>query len=161
MPDEATARRVQRAKAQHVNGGAMVPLEETTVDEVRTGILASGAREASHDSGRTENPEKLATPTAPLFNRDGQLLGYRTQANLINRVLDAARLGGEGVRFHIFRHTYARRFIELGGRFEELQKSLGHKSIRTTEGTYAHFPEDVAAAQARARIYGEGLKVVR
>ena len=61
-----------------------------------------------------------------------------------------------------FRQTYARRFIELGGRFEELQKSLGHKSITTTEQTYGHFHEDIAASLARGRIYrDEGLRVVK
>ena len=57
--------------------------------------------------------------------------------------------------WHALRHTYARKFIELGGRLEELQKSLGHKSITTTEDEYGHFSEDAAATLARGRIYGE------
>lgn len=57
--------------------------------------------------------------------------------------------------WHALRHTYARRFLELGGRLEELQKSLGHKSITTTEEQYGHFSEDAAAILARRRIYGE------
>lgn len=50
--------------------------------------------------------------------------------------------------------TYARRFVEAGGRLEELQHSLGHSSIRTTETCYGHFTDDTAASMARLRIYG-------
>jgi hypothetical protein len=37
---------------------------------------------------------------------------------------------------------------------EELQKSLGHASIQTTEDYYGHFSDDAAATLARLRIYG-------
>jgi len=69
-------------------------------------------------------------------------------------VLEKAGLSEIGVRFHAGRHTCARLFIEMAGRFEELQKSLGHASIVTTEKQYGHFHEDVAAANAVRRIYG-------
>ncbi|MBA2671624.1 MAG: tyrosine-type recombinase/integrase, partial [Gemmatimonadetes bacterium] len=71
-------------------------------------------------------------------------------------LLESAGLAEPGRGYHIERHTYARDFIVLGGRFEELQKSLGHRSIRTTEELYGHFHEDVAASLARARIYKDG-----
>jgi site-specific recombinase XerD len=57
--------------------------------------------------------------------------------------------------WHALRHTYSRLFIEQGGRLEELQKSLGHKSIVTTEQEYGHLTEQTAAAMAARRIYGE------
>jgi site-specific recombinase XerD len=38
---------------------------------------------------------------------------------------------------HMFRHTYAVRFLESGGRIEDLQKALGHKSLLTTQRYYA------------------------
>ena len=44
---------------------------------------------------------------------------------------------------------------------EELQRFLGHASIRTTEQSYGWLTEQSAATLARARIYGEGLRVVR
>jgi integrase len=74
----------------------------------------------------------------------------------IQRLYDAAELNAPGLGWHTLRHTYARIFIESGGRFEELQKSLGHRSITTTEQTYGHFHEDVAARLARGRIYQDG-----
>ena len=94
----------------------------------------------------------LATPK-------GGYAGYRTQRNLLRRILDAARLYEPGAGYHRFRHSYSRIFIERGGRMEELQKFLGHKSIVTTMRTYAHFHEDVAVANARKRL-AMGLRIV-
>lgn len=84
----------------------------------------------------------------------GRPVGTRTQRDLITRVLDTAGLNATGLGWHSLRHTYARHFIERGGRFEELQKSLGHRSITTTERRYGHFHEDVAVRLAGERIYG-------
>lgn len=72
----------------------------------------------------------------------------------INAVYDLAEVNAEGQAWHSLRHTYARRFVEAGGRLEELQHSLGHSSIRTTETCYGHFTDDTAASMARLRIYG-------
>lgn len=89
-----------------------------------------------------------------LLARHGKLIGTRTQRNLITRVLDTARMNDVGLGWHLLRHTYSRLFLERGGRTEELQKSLGHASIGTTEQRYQHFQADVAARLARERIYG-------
>jgi integrase len=83
----------------------------------------------------------------------GIYLPTRGQQQVIDRIYNRAGLAAAGRGWHILRHTYSRMFIERGGRFEELQRSLGHKSILTTEQTYGHFHEDRAAAAARARIY--------
>jgi integrase len=87
---------------------------------------------------------------------DGGLSAPDQIAKLRKDLLERAGLYRIGVGFHVDRHTYAHDFIVLGGRFEELQKSLGHTSIRTTETLYGHFHEDVAASLARARIYRDG-----
>lgn len=92
--------------------------------------------------------------TGYICGKRGQPVGTRTQRDLVTRVLDTAGLNETGTGWHIFRHTYARQFIERGGRFEELQKSLGHRSITTTEQRYGHFHEDVAVKLAKERIYG-------
>jgi len=86
--------------------------------------------------------------------RAGRPVGTRTQRNLITRVLDAAGLNQLGRGWHILRHTYARSFLEARGSLEELQASLGHSSIVTTQTRYGHLRPDAAAALARARIYG-------
>ena len=89
-----------------------------------------------------------------MVGRDGKPCGSRTQSHLITRVLDTAGLNEIGRGWHILRHTYSRMFLESGGSLEQLQKSLGHSSIQTTESTYSHLREDVAARMARERIYG-------
>lgn len=91
-----------------------------------------------------------------IARQDGSPIGTQQQRNLMDAILDGAKLNLQGVRWHALRHTYARRFIEMGGRFEELQKSLGHASISITENSYGHFHEDRAAAAARERIYRDG-----
>lgn len=70
-------------------------------------------------------------------------------------VYDIAGVNEPGMGWHTLRHTYARLFLELGGRLEELQRSLGHQRIATTEKHYTHFTPETAAQLARARIYGE------
>lgn len=77
-----------------------------------------------------------------------------TSFRWINVLYDDAEVNAEGQGMHALRHTYARLFLEAGGRLEELQHSLGHTSIRTTEEYYGHFSDDAAATLARLRIYG-------
>lgn len=97
-----------------------------------------------------------------LADADGKPMRYRAQCTLIQRVLDTANLNGIGRGWHDFRRTYGRLFLEMGGWMDELQRSLGHKSIRTTEDSYGEFQTDRATQFARSRIYGEGraLRVV-
>lgn len=93
--------------------------------------------------------------------RSGRVLDLgRTDGALLNpagrwlrRLYEQAGIMDVAQTWHALRHTYARLFIEGGGRLEELQKSLGHRSISTTERSYEHLGEDVAAAMARKRIY--------
>lgn len=67
---------------------------------------------------------------------------------------EAAGLATARKGWHTLRHTYARLFLEAGGSLTELQKSLGHQSVTTTEESYEHFTHDRAADSARRRIYG-------
>ena len=116
-----------------------------------------------HETARAERGLRGEGATGfVLAGPDRELLApYRFQEIRL-RLLERAGLHRLGLGFHIDRHTYARDFVELGGRFEELQKSLGHKSIVTTEQLYGHFHEDVAAELARRRIYREEpLRLVR
>lgn len=90
---------------------------------------------------------------------DGKPLGTRSQRNIITRILDTAGLNEKGLGWHSTRHTYARRYLEgeggvEPGSLEELQKFLGHSSIRTTESSYGHFRDDAAVRIGRGRLYG-------
>ncbi len=50
-------------------------------------------------------------------------------------------LAEAGVRYrkpHTTRHTFATRWLRMGGRLETVSRALGHASIRTTADLYAH-----------------------
>lgn len=93
----------------------------------------------------------LPSPTA-----EGRWMQSKYAEDTLQAVLEAAGLAGPGRAFHDFRRTYGRLFLESGGWMDELQRSLGHRSIRTTEQQYGKFQEDVAAQFAVDRIYGDG-----
>lgn len=97
-----------------------------------------------------------------LLSSGGRPVDYRHGNHLAQRILDTANLNAPGRGWHDLRRTYGRLFLEAGGFMDELQRSLGHKSIVTTERSYGHFGVDKAVEFARGRIYGEGrLRVVR
>lgn len=92
----------------------------------------------------------------------GAYIGTGTVQDWLEKILQRAKLKTTGRLAHIFRHTYARLFLEMGGRLEELQRSLGHASIKTTEQSYGWLSEEAATTMARSRIYGaEGLTLVK
>lgn len=93
---------------------------------------------------------------------DGGPVSPQSLAKIGARLLKEAGIDRPGFGWHTFRHTYSRDFIVgVRGDFGLLQKSLGHRSIVTTERLYGHFHEDVAAKLARQRIYPEErLRVV-
>ena len=45
------------------------------------------------------------------------------------------------IRFHDLRHTCATMLRHTGVPMEDIQKFLGHSTITTTEGIYAHFDD--------------------
>lgn len=91
----------------------------------------------------------------------GTMLSEGKQRDLLSSILDTARLNERGVAFHSFRHTYSRLLLERGCSMGQLQKSLGHKTERTTEETYGHLHEDTAARLGRDRIYGDARPTIK
>lgn len=72
-----------------------------------------------------------------VFNR----IEYKFITNNFKKLLIKADLKEaveRGATFHTTRHTFASRYMRTGGNLYELQKLLGHASIRQTE-CYAHF----------------------
>jgi integrase len=91
-----------------------------------------------------------------VLDREGKALNDGRVYAATKRALKAAQVYGPQRGFHDARRTYGRLFLEMGGWMDELQRSLGHSSIRQTEVAYGRFQAAVAAQFARARIYGEG-----
>lgn len=94
--------------------------------------------------------------TGYIILRDGEPMWDRVFGIEFGRLLDAAKVNGPGRGVHDSRRTFGRLFLEAGGWMDELQRSLGHSSIRITEAHYGKFQAEVAAEFARQRIYGEG-----
>lgn len=60
-------------------------------------------------------------------------------------------------RWHTFRHTFARLYLEdWGGDLMELASFLGHRSVETTRDYYQHFGQSAAVRMGRRKVYGEG-----
>lgn len=91
-----------------------------------------------------------------LNGRGGAPMASKPAELSLRRILETAELDGPQRAFHDLRRTYGRLFLEMGGWMDELQRSLGHRSIRTTERDYGKFQEDVAAQFAVDRLYGDG-----
>jgi site-specific recombinase XerD len=87
-------------------------------------------------------------------------VAHRSLERWCEQIIEQAGLKRDRQNAHSFRHTYARIALESGARLEELQRFLGHASIKTTEQSYGWLTEQSAATLARARIYGEGLRVI-
>ena len=102
-----------------------------------------------------------APPGRILLAAGVETTSHRAITRYFSTIIEAAQLKRPGVNAHSFRHTYARIALESGARLEELQKFLGHASIRTTEISYGWLTEQAATTLARARIYGEQLRVIR
>lgn len=116
------------------------------------------------------NRTALVLPEWWQFHRDNatgrvltgsETVSHRVMERLFSRILTTAKLKQPRKNAHAMRHTYARLCLERGARLEELQKFLGHASIRMTERYYGHLTDQSAATLARARIYGEMLRLVK
>jgi integrase len=94
-----------------------------------------------------------------LASGTGAPMGYKAAGGLVQRILDTAGLNGRGRGWHDFRRTYGRLILEAGGWLDELQRFLGHKSIKTTEEAYAAYEAQDAVTHMRNRKKGGGRSV--
>lgn len=119
-------------------------------------------RQLTHDGGSTKLPKsgrsRIATvlPGLTLPDRPGRVLAglpLHSSQRMLRALLKEAHAWEPGSLWHRCRHTYARLFLERGGRLVQLQKSLGHASLSTTERYYEHYSQERAADDAAARIW--------
>ena len=90
-------------------------------------------------------------------NRFGDIRSYDGFRRQFQRFLSENGLGGDGVTFHKFRHTFATYLMELGVNPRVVQELLGHKDIETTLAIYTSVSSEVMekeVAKLSAKLEG-------
>jgi integrase/recombinase XerC len=72
---------------------------------------------------------------AVFVTRRGRRMAPRAVQRAVHGMFDA--VGGEGLRVHSLRHTFATHMLDAGADLRAVQELLGHASLSTTQ-VYTH-----------------------
>ncbi len=122
-------------------------LTRVQVAHVQRGIL-----HVSHTkSGKTRKVPLSPQILAEIRGRVGRLVLFKHPGEFARRVKKLS--GVERFHMHLTRHTFACRWVEVGGNLAVLQAILGHSSVLVTQ-RYGRLSDDAVVAEAM-RVAGE------
>jgi len=109
-------------------------------------------RQDAEELGETGNPNEDHI----FLSEGGQALTIDGIEMLFKRLRSRAGLTGKRISAHIFRHTFAVRYLMLGGDIFSLQELLGHEDISTIKN-YMHLNDVNVQAQKRKFSPGDNV----
>jgi integrase/recombinase XerD len=109
-------------------------------------------RQDAEELGETGNPNEEHI----FLSEGGQALTIDGIEMLFKRLRSRAGLTGKRISAHIFRHTFAVRYLMLGGDIFSLQELLGHEDISTIKN-YMHLNDVNVQAQKRKFSPGDNV----
>jgi integrase/recombinase XerC len=106
---------------------------------VPVGKQANAALRRWLDHRETVIVKPGADRRALFLNHRGQRLTGRSVQRAMHKLLEAA--GGDGLKVHSLRHTFATHLLDAGADLRAVQELLGHASLSTTQ-IYTHTSVD-------------------
>jgi integrase/recombinase XerC len=106
---------------------------------VPVGKQANAALRRWLDHRETVIAKPGADRRALFLNHRGQRLTGRSVQRAMHKLLEAA--GGDGLKVHSLRHTFATHLLDAGADLRAVQELLGHASLSTTQ-IYTHTSVD-------------------
>ena len=86
--------------------------------------------------------KRLSTSTEYVFTLNGRKIFDEWITHAFKKAVRAARLEDDRIHFHSLRHTFASLLVQDGVSLYEVQRLLGHSSIRVTE-VYSHLQPEM------------------